>query len=187
MTGYGNAWEQIGELYALPGIMPQCLALQERAGVSVTALLSVVVHAAGGGGALKPSAAARVAEVSEAYEAAVLRPLRQARDGLRSWTAGPREDAAQGLRQGMLEHELAAERFCQEMVLDLLGDPDSTAAPEDPLADVCRSVARYLAALGAVPDAELHQSLAHILTAALEDYDGLHVSRVLARAFGEDA
>lgn len=187
MIAYGSAWERMGELYALPGIMPQCLALQERARVSVTTLLTLVLCAANGQGAVKQATASRIARDSEAFQANVLRPLRHGRNGIGAWLDGPRPHEAWNLRQVLLDGELSAERFEQTLVLDLLQEPLSRMAAEDPLADTSRSVARYLAALGAWPDTTLQQSLAMILTAALEDYDGLHVVRVLVRALKESA
>lgn len=187
MVGNGIAWERMGQLYALPGIMPQCIALQESARVSVTALLTLVLVAAERMGAVTDPAAARIARGTEVFQENVLRPLRHARDGVKPWMEGRHSETATALRREMLRGELAVERFEQGLVLDMLNQPQSLNVPEDPLADASRSVARYLAALGVRPDCGQMQSLALIITTALEDYDGLHVSRVLSRALKDRA
>jgi len=185
MISPGVAWESMASLYALPGVTDQALSLQDQAGVSVSALLTLVVSASRGHGALCPAAAVAVAESSEAFEADVLRSLRRARNGLKRWFGGPRGEQAQMLRQSLLERELAAEGLEQMLILDMLSEPGVLAPPDDPLADTCRSVARYLTALGVSPSVFQQQSLAHILSAALEDYDGLHLARVLDAALQE--
>lgn len=177
MISHENAWVRVCDFYSLPGISPQSLALQDRAGVSVTTLLTLMLSAVNGDGAVETSAVARIAELSEAYQTFVLRPLRQVRNRLKMWTRGPTRELLQG--------ELKAERLEQQMVLDVLAEHHGRDTPEDPLADSARTVARYLSALGIRPDAELSQLLAHILTLALDEYDGLHVTRVLDRALRE--
>ncbi len=177
-----HVWERMVQLYALPGVANQCLALQRHSGVSVTALLTLLVLAAQGHGAVRPPVAARMAAISEAYQAAILRPLRKIRDELEGYRNGTHARQVEALRDGLLDRELDAERLEQLQVLDLLAPPESRLQSADPLADACASVARYMLALGATPESECRQALCHLVAAAVEDYDGLQIIRAMDQA-----
>lgn len=175
------AWEAIGTLYALPGVQEACLALQQRLGLSVTTLLTVLWMARQGGGALTAGAARHLARRSGQFQDEVLRPLRRARQGLKDWDPALGEPALK-LRAAVLEQELEAERLEQCLVLELLAPEQHREPADDPCGDACLTTARYLAGLGVAADNPSRQQLAYVMSAVLEDYDGLHIARVLDRA-----
>lgn len=177
-----DAWESIGHYYAAPGARERLLGLQERYGVSVTALLTLAWNASRERGAISPGAAARLAERVEAFQSEVLRPLRAARDGLRRWQE-PLGQGGRTLRETLLARELDAERLEQLLVLAMLDTPGNREPPGDPLGDLCLSLARYLDGRGVTPDSEAIQALEHLASQALPDYDGVHVGQIWARAW----
>ncbi|MDN3516762.1 TIGR02444 family protein [Aquisalimonas lutea] len=173
------AWAGVAALYTRPGMAERCLALQQRDGTSVTTLLTLIWTAVHGGGAVTRQAASDVAALTEAFQAEVLRPLRASRDGLKRWLEAL--EGASALRQDLLDRELAAERLEQGFVLRCL-EGDGHCPPDDPCGDACLSVARYLRLRRLPPDTDTRQILGCILSVALEDYDSLHIQRVLERA-----
>ncbi|MCC5812949.1 MAG: TIGR02444 family protein [Ectothiorhodospiraceae bacterium] len=181
MLDQRSAWESIGSLYALPGVQQACLALQENLGLSVTTLLTLLWAARQDSGALTDRAARHLARRTEHYQETVLRPMRRARRGVKEWDAALGE-AGLALRAALLENELEAERMEQQLVLELLGPEQHREPADDPCGDACLTVARYLAGLAATPDNSCLQQLAYVMSAVLEDYDGLHIARVLDRA-----
>lgn len=173
------AWAGIAALYTRPGMTERCLALQQRDGTSVTTLLTLIWTAAHGRGAVTRQAAGDIAALSEAFQAEVLRPLRTSRDGLKRWLEIL--EGASGVRQDLLDHELAAERLEQNLVLRCV-ERTGHCPPDDPCGDACLSVARYLRLRRLPTDTDTKQTLGYILSTALEDYDSLHIQRVLERA-----
>lgn len=173
------AWAGIAALYTRPGMAERCLALQQRDGTSVTTLLTLVWTAVHGRGAVTRQAASDVAALTEAFQAEVLRPLRVSRDGLKRWLETL--EGASALRRDLLDEELAAERLEQRFVLRCL-EASGHSPPDDPCGDACLSVARYLRLRRLPPDTDTKQTLGYILSTALEDYDSLHIQRVLERA-----
>ncbi|MCK8515181.1 TIGR02444 family protein [Methylonatrum kenyense] len=170
-------WQEMVDLYQQPGMAEHCLLCQDRLGLSVTAMLSLILLAVDGRGAIRPSAAAEIAAESGRWQVDVLRPLRQARDALK---ARLRTDPVPGLaelRTGLLARELDAERIEQRLVLALADRPGARVPASDPLADASSALARYLLALPCSPDIESRQRLCAILSAALPDYDGLDIIR----------
>lgn len=170
-------WQQMVHLYQSPGIADHCLHCQDRLRLSVTTMLSLVLLAATGRGAIRPPAAARIAAESERWQAEVLRPLRQARNALKAFLQGDEAPDLAELRRALLARELDAERIEQRLVLALTEAPQALVPAADPLADASAALARYLLALPCSPDLESRQRLCLILSAALPDYDGLDVAR----------
>lgn len=159
-------WQGMAQLYGVPGMSDVCLRLQDGAGVSVSALLTVAWSARAGHGPLTVDAAAAVATVSEELERDVLRPYRRARNGLRD--LAQQESEAATLRQGLLEQELALERFVQQRVLRVLRPVSGRGAPGDAGRDCRLAVARYLGAVPVGDSAELRTDL-HQFFLALGD------------------
>ncbi len=177
-----QAWETIARYYGQPGARELLLRLQQRYRISVTTILTLAWNAAHGRGAPGAGAAARIAECTERYQASVLRPLRSARDGLRQWREALDPEAGE-LREALLSRELEAERLEQRLVLDCLDAPGGREPAGDPLGDLCLSLSRYLVSLGVEPDGEAVQAVEHLASLALEDYDGVHVGQIWARAW----
>ncbi|WP_290650943.1 TIGR02444 family protein [Aquisalimonas sp.] len=159
------AWAGLARLYGEAGVKEICLLLQDRAGVCVTALLTVVWSAAAGHGPLRPEAAAAVVAISERLEADVLRPLRRARNGLRG---DARRDAqAAALRQSLLQRELEVERLVQERVLARIRPCGRRDHPGDAGDDARVALERYLTSLGVAATAGLRAPLRRIVTVAV--------------------
>ena len=173
-----TAWQALVDLYTRPGAARHCLQLQAGDGTSVTALLTLMASAAAGNGAVTRQAAADVAALSEAFQSDVLRPLRSARDGLKRWLRVLPDGA--DVRESVLDRELAAEQLEQQLVLECIAG--GRAAPDDPCGDACLSVARYLRLRRLSDDTDTLQTLGYLLSIALDEYDSLHIQRVLERA-----
>lgn len=110
------AWAAIGDWYARPAVRTTVLSLQDRHGVSVTALLTLLW--AGLREQLSVDAvvmAPLVADVDR-FQRQVLRPLRAARNGLKAWSATDHGELP-ALRRRLLDEELRCERFEQGLVL----------------------------------------------------------------------
>lgn len=160
------AWQGMVHLYGLTGMTDACLRLQDGDGVSVSALLTLVWSARSGHGPVARDAAVAVASVGEDLERDVLRPYRQARNGLRG--LAQQESDAAALRRELLTQELALERFVQQRVLHILQSAGARDAPGDVDHDCRLAVARYLAAIPVQDSPELRASL-HQLFLAVAD------------------
>ncbi len=173
-------WQLMVDLYQQPGIAGHSLYCQQQMQLSVTVMLTVILLGAHGQGAIRPTPAAALAAETEAWQADVLRPLRRARDGIKRHLSGvgSSDTALVALRQEILEQELAAERLEQQVVLRHVGASGAMVPASDPLADAASGLARYLLARGCSPDLTARQALCMLLSAALPDYDGLHLTRV---------
>ncbi len=137
-----NAWSALAAMYAQPGMKEALLALQEDAGVSVSALLTLIWSSAVGYGAATDKTVREIVADTEALEAEVLRPYRRARNGLRAWAA--KEGEAANLRRQLLEQELVLERYVLRRVLERLAAASAREPAGDAAVDVERVVARYL-------------------------------------------
>jgi len=174
-----DIWQQMVHLYQQPGVADHCLHCQDRFRLSITAMLSLILLAAAGRGAIRPPAAADIADESERWQAEVLRPLRQARNALKARLQTGAASDLTDLRHGLLARELDAERIEQRLILAKALAPGAMVPASDPLADAASALARYLLALPCSPDIESRQRLGLILSAALPDYDGLDIVQAL--------
>ncbi|SEO88793.1 TIGR02444 family protein [Aquisalimonas asiatica] len=172
-----SAWQGMVELYALPGMTEVCLRLQDRYGVSVSTLLTLVWSARAGHGPLTVAAAAAVAPDAERLERDVLRPYRHARNGLRGLAR--QDEAAADLRRDLLTRELALERFVQQRVVHLLRPDDARDAPGDAGRDCRATVARYLAAIPVQDSPELRADLRQFFLALGDTAPDRAVSEVV--------
>ncbi|WP_290637967.1 TIGR02444 family protein [Aquisalimonas sp.] len=172
------AWQGMVHLYGLPGMMEACLGLQDGAGVSVSAMLTLVWSARAGHGPVTSEAAVAIAAVGEALERDVLRPYRQARNGLRGLAR--QDDAAAALRRDLLTQELALERFVQRRVVHLLQPADARGAPDGADRDCRMAVARYLAAIPVHDSRELRAGLRQFFLALGDTAPDRAVSEMIA-------
>jgi uncharacterized protein (TIGR02444 family) len=117
-----SAWDFVVRRYGEPGVEAACLALQDDHGQCVSLLLWRTWTIASG---LAPGEdrLALAVETARTWETAILLPLRAVRRRLGSPLAGIDETPRHGLRRGVLDVELAAERTLVEALASLV-DPD---------------------------------------------------------------
>ena len=154
-------WDFSLAVYAVDGVKEACLALQDE-GLDVNMALWIVWIAATGRDA-RPALQAAL-ERSEAWSAAVVRPLRAARDGLKPAPDMVDADAAQALRRAILAVELEAERLQQEALQALAPQAERIVA-EPPWTIAAVSLEAYAALRG--PSAPVTQFL-ETVSAAVE-------------------
>lgn len=103
-------WDFSLAVYPAPGVKPACLALQD-AGLDVNLALWIAWHGAHGRDA-RPGLDAALS-LSADWSTRVVKPLRAARDALKSPPDYVGADAAAALRKAILSAELEAERLEQ--------------------------------------------------------------------------
>lgn len=143
-------WRFSLRFYAVPGVAPACIALQDEAGVDVNLLLFLLWTASRGRALDKAEVADLDRRVGVWRDLAVI-PLRTLRRALRAPPSVVGADAAEGLRTRIKAAELEAERVQQEALFQLaeagpIGRP--AASPE---AAARASLAAYQAVLGPFP------------------------------------
>jgi len=111
-----SLWEWTLEAYGRPGVADATLSLQDGHGQN-TSLLLWAVWAEG------PDAAAlaRAVEITRAWDATVLKPIRQVRRDLKPVFPGVDDGAREGLRDDIKGAELRAERVLMEALAHLAG------------------------------------------------------------------
>jgi len=164
-----DLWDFSVTLYGKPGVAPACLALQERHGVDVNALMFCLWLGASGRG---PVAARRLGEAFdavEAWHAEVVRHLRALRRRLKAPVGAADPALAQALRARIQKIEIDAEHIEQLTLVAsaaAAGPPCATLDPDARAAHAAAHAAVYLARIGAEPDADSRSELAAILGAA---------------------
>ncbi len=160
-------WNFSLELYAGEGVAEACLDLQDRRGCDVNILLFCCWLGASGRPTLTAERLRAILAVSDAWQAEIVRPLRQVRKLLkdRSWTATLPEtvDAA---RRRVADAELAAEHAEQLALANLyapLADRDRPV--EKRLRAAIGNLGVYAVCLGVVPDGKDRRSVATLMAA----------------------
>ena len=147
-------WRFSVKFYAVPGVAPACIELQDKAKVDVNVLFFLLWNATQG----RALNAAEVAEIERAIgpwrDMAVV-PIRNVRRALKTPPGALTPDAAEGFRTRIKAVELEAERLQQEALFDLaqssrLGRP--SASPADAARD---SVSSYQGVIGPFPPGPL--------------------------------
>jgi len=169
-----SAWTFAVDIYGRPGVRAACLALQDRRGADVVAMLVLLHGAAVGRPAPSLEALRGALEAVAPWRRAAVLPLRRVRRDLKGWTfpgdaaAGPLGEAA---RQAVAAAELAAERAELEYLARRLGGPDRAGAAASPAgrATAMALLALYGQAAGLAFDAADLQDLAILAAAALPD------------------
>lgn len=170
-----SAWRFAVDIYGRPGVRAACLALQDRRGADVVAML-VLLHGAARGHPA-PSLevlAAALAAVAPWRRSAVL-PLRAIRRDLKQAMfpddIAPGSGAAEGVRQTVAAAELAAERVELDYLARRLGTeaPGRNPAPARGGAAAMAVLALYGRAAALAFDAADLQDLAILAAAALPD------------------
>lgn len=111
-------WEWALRAYGQPGVPEACLRLQDEFGQNTSFLLWAVWAETA-----DPALLARAAEVTRAWEAAALGPLRAVRRALKPPAPPVPDDAREGLREDVRDAELRAERVLMETLAGLSADP----------------------------------------------------------------
>jgi uncharacterized protein (TIGR02444 family) len=159
-----EAWGAIGAWYALTEVRAGVLGLQERHGVSVTALLTVIWVGIRLRGQVADAVMRALVSDSERFQCEVLRPLRGARNRLKGWLpAGPERVSA--LRSRLLAAELDAERVEQLLVLERVRRGELLPMPEPAMAAADNAL-RYLRTHGVVIDVEVDALIARLVRVA---------------------
>lgn len=132
-SGHGSDsgfWRFSLHFYALPGVAPACLELQESAGVDVNVLL-YLLFLAGQGRIVERNDVARIDAVVKSWREQVVRPLRGVRRQLKNGMEGIDHTGCERLRSDVKRVELEAERIEQQTLERLvpaatLGIPTSS-------------------------------------------------------------
>jgi uncharacterized protein (TIGR02444 family) len=145
-------WRFSLKFYALPGVAPACIGLQDRAGVDVNVLLFLLWNAAQG----RVLDAAEVREVERlvgAWREMTVVPLRAVRRALKSPPRVVPPNAAEAFRARIKQVELEAERLQQEAMYELAAS-GRFGRPATNAVDAARaSLDAYQAMLGPFPAA----------------------------------
>ena len=151
-------WRFSVKFYAVPGIAPACIELQDQAGVDVNVLFFLLWNATRRRAFNREQVADIERRIGAWREMAVV-PLRAVRRALRTPPAAMAPDVAEGFRTRIKAVELEAERLQQEALYELaqssLGDPAASPAEAARL-----SAAAYEAALRPFPKASIEAILA---------------------------
>jgi uncharacterized protein (TIGR02444 family) len=162
-------WDFSVKLYAAPGVAPACLALQERHGADVNALMLCVWLAASGRGPVAAPKLDAAFAAAAGWHAEVVRALRAVRKRLKSPVGPVDQGLAQALRARIQKIEIDAEHIEQLTLAaaaeTLPAQPDR--APEQRAADAARHCAAYFRGLGASPGAADLDDMATMIGAAV--------------------
>jgi uncharacterized protein (TIGR02444 family) len=135
-------WRFSLAFYALPGVMPALLALQDRDGYDVNLILFAVWYGLSGRGRLDRDRLAGAERGSAGLRSEIVVPLRALRRRIE-----PRGEAdLERLRAAIARLELAAERAVQRRLAAYAGRPDGLAAAGRRRADARANLALYLGA-----------------------------------------
>lgn len=136
-------WDFSLAVYPAAGVKPACLALQ-AAGLDVNLALWIAWHGAHDRDA-RPALDAALA-LSADWSTRVVKPLRAARDALKTAPDYVSRDAAGALRRAILSAELEAERL-EQLALEAVGG--TVRGEGNRRALTVASLERYTARLGA--------------------------------------
>jgi uncharacterized protein (TIGR02444 family) len=182
-----SAWDFAVQVYGRPGAREACLALQDRCGADIVALLALLHRAALGHGVMpEDRLAGGLALVASWREQAVL-PLRRIRRALKGWRFG--DDApdpeAQSVRAAVAEAELAAERVELERLAACFAADDTSAVRESvpAVGGGAALLARYVLVAGLAVDGQDRAHLATLLGAAFPG-SATEAMKLVDQAFG---
>lgn len=164
-------WNFSLELYAGEGVAQACLDLQDRRGCDVNVLLFCCWLGISGRPTLTAERLRTILAVSDRWQAAVVKPLRQVRQALKeqSWSAGLPE-AIDAARRRVAEAELAAEHAEQLTLAGLHAPPADRDRPSDKrMRAMVGNLAVYALCLDIVPDEADRKAVAVLVRAAFPD------------------
>lgn len=147
-------WRFSVKFYAVPGVAPACIELQDQAGVDVNIFFFLLWNAAQG----RTFTEAEVRELESligAWRDMAVVPLREVRRALKAPPAIMPPDTAEGFRTRIKAVELEAERLQQEAMYDLAQSGRFGRAAASPLDAARGSVEAYQAVLRPFPPGPL--------------------------------
>jgi uncharacterized protein (TIGR02444 family) len=179
-------WDFSLALYGKPGVAPACLALQERHGVDVNALMFCVWLALSGRGPVPRDELEAAFAAVASWHAEVVRTLRPLRRRLKAGFDSLDTELVQRLRARIQAIEIDAEHI-EQLALAASAAAAAPVCPgpgtDERVRHAALHAAAYLARIGATPGAEDLADLRVIIAAAFalpEDAVRAHVER----AFG---
>ncbi len=176
-----GAWAFAVDIYGRPGVRGACLALQDRRGADVVAMLVLLHGVARGHPAPSLEALAAVLEAVAPWRRAAVLPLRAIRRALKEAMfsddiapdIAPHAEATEGVRRAVAAAELAAERVELDYLARRLGQ-DGAGEGSSPgtapgRAAALAALTLYGRAAGLAFDAADLQDLAILAAAVLPD------------------
>jgi uncharacterized protein (TIGR02444 family) len=174
-------WNFSLELYAGEGVAAACLDLQERRGCDVNVLLFCCWLGASGRPTLTADRLRAILKASDAWQAEVVRPLRQMRRLLkdRPWQQALPE-TVDAVRRRVADAELAAEH-AQQLALASLHMPsaDRDRPVEKRMRAAVGNLGVYAVCLGVVPDTKDREAVAALMKATFPSLTGEEIVRVV--------
>jgi uncharacterized protein (TIGR02444 family) len=164
-------WNFSLELYGGEGVAEACLDLQERRGCDVNILLFCCWLGASGRPTLTADRLRVVLKASDAWQAEIVRPLREVRKLLkdRAWSAALPE-TVDATRRRVADAELAAEHAEQLKLASLHSPPADRDRPLDKrLRAAVGNLGIYAVCLGVTPDEKDRRSVAALVSATFPD------------------
>lgn len=152
-------WQFSIKFYAVPGVAPACIALQEEAGVDVNLLFFLLWNATFGR-TLTKSDVEELDRTIGAWRNTAVIPLRELRRKLKSSPTILAPDAAEAFRNRIKQVELEAERLQQEAMYALAQSGRFSRTAPSPLEAARASVAAYQTLLRPLPSEPLDVVLA---------------------------
>ena len=151
-------WRFSVKFYAVPGVAPACIELQDKAKVDVNVLFFLLWNATEG----RALNAAEVTEIERAIgpwrDMAVV-PIRNVRRALKAPPTALTPDAAEGFRTRIKAVELEAERLQQEALFDLAQSRRPGRPAASPIGAARDSVSSYQGVIGPFPPEPLEAVL----------------------------
>jgi uncharacterized protein (TIGR02444 family) len=158
-------WNFSLELYAGEGVAEACLDLQERRGCDVNILLFCCWLGASGRPTLTAERLRAILAASEAWQADVVKPLREMRRRLKDkvWP-GALPETVDAVRRRVADAELSAEHAEQLALVSLHAPPpDRDRPPEKRLRAAVGNLGVYAVCLGVVPDDKDRKAVATLM------------------------
>jgi uncharacterized protein (TIGR02444 family) len=168
VTSGSAFWRFSLRFYAVPGVGPACIELQDRCGVDVNVLL-FLLFLAESGRVINHEEAARIDAGVRAWREAVVAPLRAARRSLRAPISAADREAVEALRANVKRIELEAERIQQETLERTYPAAGTGRSAGSRAAAARANLAAYGACLGRLPD--------ELLAPLLQAFDAAHAAR----------
>ena len=147
-------WQFSIKFYALPGVAPACIELQDQAKVDVNVLFFLLWNATQGR-TYKRADVAEVERLIGAWRDMAVVPLRNVRRALKTPPAVMPPEAAEGFRTRIKAVELEAERLQQEALYELAQSSRLGQPAASPAKAAQTSVDAYQAVIGPFPPGPL--------------------------------
>jgi len=165
VPGQSPLWRFSIRFYAMPGVAPACIELQDRAGVDVNVLFFLLWNATQRRALSKHDVAAVESAIGPWRDMAVV-PLRGVRRALKAPPPAMTAEAAESLRSRVKSVELEAERLQQEALYRLAQSSQLGHDAASPAEAACVSVASYQTLLRPTPAPALQAVLTAFATFA---------------------